>query len=60
MGGRMIEVDEELDLRATISVKVRDPGGEDEDIEFIDCEIDVSSHDLDIGNVEVFEREDYE
>ncbi|MEI8714778.1 PIN domain-containing protein [Mesorhizobium sp. ISC11] len=59
MGGRIIEVDESLDVRATIVVNVVDLGSADEQIEFVSCEIDIQSFEIDLGEVDVFEPEDY-
>ncbi|MDX0320331.1 hypothetical protein GOC38_22320 [Sinorhizobium meliloti] len=59
MGGRTIEVDEELDLRANIDLEVRDPGGENEEIILIDVELeDGQFHEIELGSVDVFEPED--
>lgn len=59
MGGRTIEVDESLDVRATIVVNVVDLGSADEQIEFVSCEIDTQRFEIDLGEVDVFEPEDY-
>ncbi len=59
MGGRTVEVDETHDIRATVTVRLHDLGGEDQEIEFESCEIDLNNIDLELGDVEVFEPEDY-
>ncbi len=60
MGGRMIDHQEEFEVRATITGRVRDPGTEDVDIELLDCEIDGSFRDLDIGEQDMFEEGDFD
>jgi hypothetical protein len=59
MGGRTIEMDEELDVRATVTIKVHHLGGEDEQFEVLDCELDASYLEIELGDVDVFEAEDY-
>lgn len=59
MGGRSVEVDEELYLRATITLDVHDLGTEDEDIVIEDTELDEQFHEIELGEVDVFEPEDY-
>lgn len=59
MGGRTIDVDETHVVRATVTVRMHDLGGENQEIEFDSCEIDINSIDLDIGEVDVFDTEDY-
>lgn len=59
MGGRSIEHDETREVRATVTVKMHDLGGEDQEIEFLSCEMDLNSLDIDLGEVDVFEPEDY-
>jgi|GEM_PF-3179058 len=59
MGGRTVEVEETHDIRVTVTVKMHDLGGEDQEIEFESCEIDLNIIDIELGDVEVFEREDY-
>lgn len=59
MGGRSVEVDEELDERATVTVDVHDLGSEDEILEFVESELEAKYHEIDLGEVDVFEPEDY-
>lgn len=59
MGGRTVEVDEMHDVRATVTVRMHDLGSEDQEIEFASCEIDLNNIDLELGDVDVFEPEDY-
>ncbi|WP_373413857.1 PIN domain-containing protein [Ensifer aridi] len=58
LGSRMIHVDEELDIRATVKLKLQDPGGENETVELVDCDLDDLFHEIDLGQVDVFDRED--
>jgi PIN domain len=59
MGGRSVEVDEELYLRATITLDIHGLGTEDEDIVIEDTELDDQYHEIELGEVNVFEPEDY-
>ena len=59
MGGRSVEYDETRDIRATVMVNINDLGGEDQYIEFVSCEIDLKGLDVDLGDVDMFEPEDY-
>ena len=59
MGGRSTEVDEELYERATITVDVHDLGSEDEIIEFVESEIEAKYYEIELGELDVFEPEDY-
>lgn len=59
LGGRSVEVDEELYLRATITLDVHDLGTEDEEIVIEDTELDEQFHEIELGEVNVFEPEDY-
>ena len=59
MGGRSVEVEEELDLRATVTIQIHNLGGESQEIEFLSCEIDLNSIEVNLGEVNVFEPEDY-
>lgn len=58
MGGRTIEVDEEIATEATITFEVYNQGTEDEEIVFVDVEIDANYHEVELGEVDVFEPED--
>lgn len=59
MGGRTVEVDETYDTRATVTVRMHDLGTENQEIEFASCEIDLNDIHLELGDVDVFEPEDY-
>ena len=58
MGGRTIELDDEIDAQATITLDISNPGTADEEIVFVDVEIDASDYEIDLGEVDVFEPED--
>jgi len=58
MGGRTIELDDEIDAQATITLDICDPGTADEEIVFVDVEIDASDYEIDLGEIDVFESED--
>ncbi|WP_105435887.1 PIN domain-containing protein [Neorhizobium tomejilense] len=60
MGGRTIEPDEELDMRATVNIKVQDLGGEDEQFDVLSCELDASYLEIELGDIDIFEPEDYD
>ena len=60
MGGRMIEFDDEIDAHATITLDICNPGTADEEIFFLDVEIDASDYEIDLGRIDVFEPEDFE
>lgn len=60
ISGRSIEVEEEIDVRATFTLDVYDAGTEDEAVDCDDGEIDVSYHEIDLGEVDVFDRDDYD
>ncbi len=59
MGGRTIEISEEIDTEAIITVYVQDQGAEEENITFVDVEISTKDYDIDLGEIDVFEPEDY-
>ena len=58
MGGRTIEVEEDQDVRATVTLKILGLGEEDEALEIIDFEMDDLDNEINIGSVDVFEEED--
>jgi hypothetical protein len=58
MGGRCIEVDERITVRATITVDVYGIGTDDQEIIYMDSEIDDPNHEIELGEVDVFEPED--
>ena len=60
MGGRTVEPEEELEIRATVDITVRDLGGEDEIFEVVGCELDGTYFEIDLGDIDVFEPEDYD
>jgi hypothetical protein len=60
MGGRSVEPEEELEIRATVNITVRDLGGEDEMFDVIECELDGTYFEIDLGDIDVFEPEDYD
>lgn len=59
LGERSVEVDEDLYLRATITLDVHNLGTEDEEIVIEDIELDEQSHEIELGEVNVFEPADY-
>ncbi|MEP3845551.1 MAG: PIN domain-containing protein [Paracoccaceae bacterium] len=59
MGGREEEIDEEVEARATVTLQVFDLGDEDEDVVFVESEIDVKDVDIYLSDVDVFPPEDY-
>lgn len=58
MGGRCIEVDEGMTVRATITVDVYSVGTDDQEIIYLDSEIDDPNYEIELGEVDVFEPED--
>ena len=59
MGGRAVDVEEDVYVRATLTVNVYNFGTEDQEIEFDEGEIEDRFHELELGEVDVFEPEDY-
>lgn len=59
MGGRQIEVDEELNVRVTITFVVSGLGTEKQEIALEASELDTQYHEIELGEVDVFEPEDY-
>lgn len=59
MGGRTIEAEEELTIRASFTLYVHDLGTENELIELEDGEIEHRYHEIDLGEVDMFEPEDF-
>lgn len=55
MGGRSIEVDEEVTVRGTLTADIYHLGTEDQEIVFADIEIDDPNHEIELGDVDVFE-----
>lgn len=60
MGGRTIEVDEEIYTPAIANVKIHSPGTEDEEIEFVGVEFEENWFEVELGEIDVFEPEDYD
>ena len=59
MGGRTMEVDEEIEVQVTVTFEVYNHGSEDEKLEFVDAEIEPREFDLDLGEIDVLQPEDY-
>ncbi|MEX0283762.1 MAG: PIN domain-containing protein [Paracoccaceae bacterium] len=59
MGGRAVDVEEEIYVRASLTLNVYKFGTEDQEIEFDEGEIEDRFHELELGEVDVFEPEDY-
>jgi hypothetical protein len=55
---RCIEVDERITVRATITVDVYGIGTDDQEIIYMDSEIDDPNHEIELGEVDVFAPED--
>ncbi len=60
MGGRTVDVDREEDARVTATIDLRGLGRQDEEVELVEFEMDIKALGVDLGEVEVFEPEDYE
>ena len=60
MGGRWIEADEEIATEATITFEIYNQGTEDEEIIFVDVDVDANHHEVELGEIDVFEPEDYD
>ncbi|MCK0137833.1 PIN domain-containing protein [Aliiroseovarius sp. F47248L] len=58
MGGRMIEVDEELEVRTTVTLDVHCFGTEDEEVVFVESELDSLYHEIELGEVDVYDLQD--
>ncbi|AQS48735.1 hypothetical protein BMG03_13730 [Thioclava nitratireducens] len=59
MGGRSVEVDEELYERSTVVIEVHKLGSEDEEIVLIESELEDRYHEIELGEVDMFDPEDY-
>lgn len=59
MGGRTIEFDEDLYVRATAKILVHDFGTEDQDLELQSVDLDMTGYEIELGEVDMFEPEDY-
>lgn len=60
MGGRTVEVDRDEEARITVTIDLQEISKEDEYLELVETEIDITSLDVDIGEVDMFEPEDYD
>ena len=58
MGGRSVEIDEYVTVRSTVTAVIHCPGTEDQEIIFEDVEIDDLHHEIELGEVDVFEPEE--
>ena len=59
MGGRTVEIVEEIDTMATITFDICGQGTEQEEMSLVDVEIDAKEYEVDLGEIDVFEPEDY-
>ena len=59
MGGRTIEHDEKINVQATITFYMHKQGMEHEELQFVDAEIDDKYFELYLGEIDVYEPEDY-
>ena len=59
MGGRTIEVEDEFDVRATITLNVYGQGTDNEELELVESELDIQYREIELGEVDMFEPEDY-
>lgn len=60
MGGRTEEIERAEDARVTVTIDLHDIGKEEEDLLLVETELDLTSLHLDLGEVEMFEPEDYD
>ncbi|MBB3649282.1 hypothetical protein FHX14_005516 [Rhizobium sp. BK619] len=60
MGGRSVEVERDIDARAVLSIRLHGLGSEEPEIELAECEFEVDYEEIDLGDVDVFEEEDYD
>ena len=59
MGGHMIEVEEDIYVRTAVTLDVHGLGSDDEEIEFVESELGNVFHEVELGEVDMFEPEDY-
>ena len=59
LGSRSLGVDREEDFPATVKFQVSNLGSEDEDWDIVDVEIGPKHVEIDLGEIDVFEPEDY-
>ncbi|MCC8934895.1 PIN domain-containing protein [Rhizobium sp. 'Codium 1'] len=60
MGGKSIEYEEEFDIRATVDLAVQGLGTDNEKFKLVGFGLDASYLEVDLGEVNVFEPEDYD
>lgn len=60
MGGRSVEVERDIDARAVLSFRLHGLGSEEPEVELAECEFEVEYEEIDLGDVDVFEEEDYD
>ncbi|CAM5501808.1 hypothetical protein MAUB1S_08384 [Mycolicibacterium aubagnense] len=60
MGGRNIETNRNEDARVTVTLDVWNVGEENEQIELIETELDLTSVEVHLGDVDIFEQEGYD
>ena len=59
MGSRWVEVAEQIDTQAVITFNIDEPGTERAELTFLDVEINAMAHHVDLGEIDLFEPEDY-
>lgn len=60
MGGRTVEINRDEGVRVTVTIDLQEVDGEYEDIELFETELALTSLDVDLGEVSIFEPEDYD
>lgn len=60
MGGRTVEHDEEIYVRANVDIKVHDLGGDSEQFDIVSFQLDIGYVEIDLGELDVFEPHDYD
>ena len=60
MGGRTVIVEQEEYAPVTITVLLRNVGETNQEVELVETELDIGSIQVDLGDVDVFEPDDYE
>lgn len=59
MGGRIVDVDVEVYVRATVTINAHGLGTDDEELVFVESELDDSFHEIELGEVDMFETEGF-
>ena len=59
MGGYPVEVDEHLQVAATVTLEIKGSGTENERFECLDSELDPQHFQVDVGEVDCFELDDW-